>query len=136
MATLTKIEVNEEERYVRTTFGDGLEIVARPVADEESIARAYSLGYLTIMPAHVLVVQEALWQMCRDHDRLHTLLAEAEGKKYSVALRYAALGHKPPSMVQAEIDREERIVLLMQRLMNVGVDALVAERSSSEPETK
>lgn len=131
---MTSVEINEDERYVRTTFDDGLEVVARPVVDDENVARAQSLGYIQVEPTTV-AVELALWQMCRDHDILHTLLAEAEGRRWSLSLRYAASGARPSSsMVWTEMDREERAVLLVQRILNVGIDELLTERSNSEAE--
>jgi glycerophosphoryl diester phosphodiesterase len=56
--------------------------------------------------------------MTRDHDLLHTVLAEAHGLPTSPTLHAVARGHQVHPL-QADI--EERSVLLMQRLLNAGV---------------
>lgn len=120
-AAMTRIEIIEEQ-YVRTILPDGAEVVAAPTADAESVARARALGYAGSDT-------EAVWEMTRAHDPLHTLLAEALGYRESAVMRYAAEGLSPSSSMMREVmDREERIVLLMQRLLTEGLDALLAER--------
>jgi hypothetical protein len=107
----SSFEIDDERRRARTVFDDGSELVAAPVMDEENIARARALGY-TGEDEH------AVWEMTRHHDLVHTLLAEAEGFPFSLTLHAVANGYElPPGMSQ----REERIVFLIQRLLNVGL---------------
>jgi hypothetical protein len=107
----SRCEIDEELRRATTIFDDGSQIVAAPVMDAENIARARALGYSGSD-------EEAVWEMTRHHDLVHTLLAEAEGFPFSLTLHAVANGYElPPGMSQ----REERIVFLIQRLMNVGL---------------
>ena len=118
----TSVVIDEEAQTVTTTFDDGAQLVARPSLDAESVARAQALGYRG-SPA------EVTWAMTRDHDVLHTILAEAKGHVGSVALWTAAHPREPvTSRMRQNADAEERTVLLMQRLLNVGVAPLLAER--------
>jgi hypothetical protein len=106
-----RVEIDDGRRRARTVFDDGSELVAAPVMDGENIARARSLGYAG-------ADEEAVWEMTRHHDLVHTLLAEAEGFPFSLTLHAVANGYElPPGMSQ----REERIVFLIQRLLNEGV---------------
>ena len=106
-----RVEINDDGRRATTVFDDGSELVAAPVMDSENIARARSLGYAGSD-------EDAVWKMTRHHDLVHTLLAEAEGFPFSLTLHAVANGYElPPGMSQ----REERIVFLIQRLLNVGV---------------
>lgn len=122
---VTRIEIIEEQ-YVRTILSNGAEVIATPTVDVESVARARALGYAGSDT-------EAVWEMTRAHDPLHTLLAEALGYRESAVMRYAAEGLSPSSSMMREVmDREERIVLLMQRLLNEGLDALLLEREAGQ----
>jgi len=106
-----QFEIEEHKRRARTVFDDGSDLVAAPVMDQENIARARSLGYTG-------ADEDAVWEMTRHHDLVHTLLAEAEGFPFSLTLHSVANGYEmPPGMAQ----REERIVFLIQRLLNVGL---------------
>jgi hypothetical protein len=106
-----RVEIHEHKRRATTVFDDGSELTAAPVMDEENIARARSLGYTG-------TDEDAVWEMTRHHDLVHTLLAEAEGFPFSLTLHSVANGYEmPPGMAQ----REERIVFLIQRLLNVGL---------------
>jgi hypothetical protein len=106
-----RIEIDDDNRRARTLFDDGSELPAAPVMDAENIARARSLGYEG-------TDEEAVWAMTRHHDLVHSLLAEAEGFPFSLTLHSVANGYElPPGMAQ----REERIVFLIQRLLNVGL---------------
>lgn len=106
-----RVDVDDEHRLVRTTFDDGAELVAAPQLDPESIARARALGYTGSD-------EDAVWAMTRDHDLLHTVLADAHGLPNSPTLHAVAHGHDVHPL-QADI--EERSILLIQRLLNVGV---------------
>jgi hypothetical protein len=106
-----RFEIDDDRRRAKTVFDDGSELVAAPVMDPENVARARSLGYAGSD-------EEAVWKMTRHHDLVHTLLAEAEGFPFSPTLHAVANGYElPPGMSQ----REERIVFLIQRLLNVGI---------------
>ncbi len=106
-----RVEIDESRQRARTVFDDGSHLVAAPVMNDENIARARSLGYEG-------TAEEAVWAMTRHHDLVHTLLAEAEGFPFSLTLHSVANGYElPPGMAQ----REERIVFLIQRLLNVGL---------------
>jgi hypothetical protein len=106
-----RFEIDDDRRRARTVFDDGSELPAAPVMDVANIARARSLGYEG-------TDAEAVWAMTRHHDLVHSLLAEAEGFPFSLTLHSVANGYElPPGMAQ----REERIVFLIQRLLNVGL---------------
>lgn len=114
----TTIHVNEEHQIVTTTLPDGHTVFAAPVDTKEERARADALGYTG---------SDKLWRMTRDHDRLHVLLAEAEGKKVSDALWLVAHPASGSVARRFAADREERVVLLIQRLLNVGIDAALKD---------
>ena len=88
--------------YVLTRLPNGDIVRAHTNYDEESVARAHSLGYNGDVEA-----------MTRDHDPLHTRIAAALGLKESYALRAAYNGE------DSEIaGLEEEVVLAAQRLLN------------------
>lgn len=68
--------------FVRTTLPDGTTLDAHPVDGEEHQARAKALGYAS------------LWDMCKEHDPTHALLAYAIGLTESPALRQTAEGRE------------------------------------------
>jgi hypothetical protein len=113
-------EIDEGNHLVITHFGvDDTELMAAcPTPEgedwEEQVARAKALGYQTV------------WEMTKDHDRIHMELAQAEGKPYSYLLFSIASGipykmfvHNP----EQAADEEERRVFYVQRMKNVGFDA-------------
>ena len=104
--------IHEDTKTCETIFEDGAKLVAAPVYDEESIARAKALGYKGDDP---------VWQMTRHHDYVHQLLAEAEGKPYSPTLWRVA--HSIPATPEEEIEThlEECRVFLIQRILNEGI---------------
>ena len=112
-----RFEIDDENKRARTVFDDGSELVAAPVMDSENIARARVLGYTG-------TDEEAVWEMTRHHDLVHTLLAEAEGFPFSLTLHAVANGYElPPGTSQ----REERIVFLIQRLLNQGLEPVLRD---------
>jgi hypothetical protein len=112
-----RFEIDDQRRRARTVFDDGSELVAAPVMNDENIARARALGYAG-------GDEEAVWEMTRHHDLVHTLLAEAEGFPFSLTLHSVANGYElPPGMSQ----REERIVFLIQRLLNEGMAGVLRD---------
>ena len=117
------IVIDEINRVVTTTFEDGAVLHAKPNTDEESKARAVSLGYNKQGDHNYIRVSAGLWAMTKDHERLHHMLAEARNVEISMALYYAAHPAETPSPdQQAFMHDEERIVLLIQRLLNHGLD--------------
>jgi hypothetical protein len=112
-----RFEIDDQRRRARTVFDDGSELVAAPVMNDENIARARALGYAG-------GDEEAVWEMTRHHDLVHTLLAESEGFPFSLTLHSVANGYElPPGMSQ----REERIVFLIQRLLNEGMAGVLRD---------
>jgi hypothetical protein len=115
-----RFTIDDEARRVETIFDDGEVVAGTPYHDEESIARARALGYAG-------TDEEVVWQMTRHHDLLHHLVAEAEGQPWSAVMHAVAHDYDVPPGVG---EREERIVFLLQRLLNVGLDGVLAEARS------
>lgn len=101
-------DVKVDTNCVITKFSDGAVLHAHPNYGDEDIARARALGYIG-------TDQEAVDAMTRDHDMIHSLVAEARGFIWSEALHGAATGRG-----YAGGEDEERIVFLIQRLLNEG----------------
>lgn len=117
-----RFEIDDENRRAETIFEDGSRLPAAPVMDSENVARARALGYSGSD-------EEAVWAMTRHHDLVHTVIAEAEGWPYSPTLHAVANGYQlPPGTSQ----REERLVFLIQRLLNVGLDDVLADSARGE----
>lgn len=117
-----RFEIDDDLRRAETIFDDGSRVPAAPVMDDENIARARALGYTGSD-------DEAVWAMTRHHDLVHTVIAEAEGWPYSPTLHAVANGYElPPGTSQ----REERLVFLVQRLMNVGLEEVLADNEGDE----
>jgi hypothetical protein len=115
-----RFEIDDDARRAQTIFKDGSRLAAAPVMDAENIARARALGYKDGSDA------DAVWAMTRHHDLVHTLMAEAEGWPWSPTLHAVANGYSlPPGTSQ----REERLVFLIQRLLNVGIDEVLADNA-------
>jgi hypothetical protein len=113
-----RCEIDDDARRAETIFNDGSRVAAAPVMDDENVARARALGYEGSDA-------DAVWAMTRHHDLVHTLMAEAEGWPWSPTLHAVANGYSlPPGTSQ----REERLVFLVQRLLNVGLDDVLADR--------
>lgn len=90
--------------YTETVFADGTRVPARPQDTEEYRERAKSLGY-----------GEDTAAMSREHEVMHSLLAERKGHPYSLALW--AVAHA----LEADDPRlwsEESEVLRLQLLLN------------------
>jgi hypothetical protein len=114
-----RFEIDDETRRAETIFGDGSRLAAAPVMDPENIARARALGYEGSD-------EDAVWEMTRHHDLVHTVIAEAEGWPFSPTLHAVANGYElPPGTSQ----REERLVFLVQRLLNVGLDEVLSDNA-------
>jgi len=94
--------------------------------------RAASLGYVHPLGS---ALAPTMWRACKDHERVHHLLAEARGHPVSLALWHAA----HPDQQMRAADRvlahiEERTVLLIQRIANEGIDAVWGEREAAQTE--
>lgn len=107
-------EVVRGPSWVVTRFPDGTEVHAHPdTADPSQPPRATSLGYPDV---------EA---MTRDHDALHTLVAVAAlGLDRSPVLYGVATGDYA---ARHQVELEERLVLLLQRVAQVGIDAVLED---------
>lgn len=106
------VRIFAAERYLETVFADGTKVPAAAGDSEADVARAHALGY-----------GGDTWAMTRDHELLHTSLAENAGLSYSPTLWALAHGEPMPPDVQ----REEGLVLHVQRLINRGWPAILAE---------
>lgn len=95
-----------------TRYPDRSSVHAHPGSTPEDHARAHVLGY------------PDLAGMTRDHDLLHTLIAQARGHAHSPTLWGVAHQQPAPAPV---VDDEERLVLLVQRLCQVGIDAVLRD---------
>jgi hypothetical protein len=117
-----RVEIDDDERRAETIFEDGSRLPAAPIMDAENVARARALGYEGSD-------EDAVWAMTRHHDLVHTVIAEAEGWPYSPTLHAVANGYTlPPGTSQ----REERLVFLVQRLLNVGLEEVLADSGGAE----
>jgi hypothetical protein len=105
----TTIEIGAE--IVRTTLPGGAVVTAIPRGDAEQARTAQELGYGAEVAA-----------MTRDHDPLHSVLADWLGMPCSEALLVAA-GDNSTDPMLAEL--EERAVIALQALM-VAVGATPA----------
>ena len=91
---------------VVTTFADGSVLEAVPHDTADYSDRAASLGY------------DSADDMNREHDVLHSYLADALGWPCSPTLYAAAHNEEIP---REQADREEACVLAFARYMNTGV---------------
>lgn len=103
--------------YVCTAYDDGTACIGTPICDDEQRARALALGY-----PHG---DEGVWRMHQEHELIHSVVSEAEGWPWSPTLWMAAHGLEPPRGI---IPREERLVFLVQRALNVGRGLLEERR--------
>jgi hypothetical protein len=90
--------------WVEITMPDGTTFNAVPEDNDSYRAMAQKLGYGT-----------DTWAMCRDHDAMHAILADALGFPYSPALMGAA--HKEP--LNEVTGAEEDMVLAAQRFLQL-----------------
>lgn len=96
-----------------TAWPDGLEVHAHPDGSADQAATAKALGY-----------GDDVGRMTAEHDLIHTLLAVAAGHPHSPTLRGVAAGEPADPDVAA---CEERQVMLVQRLLNVGLAGVLGE---------
>lgn len=109
---------------VETVYDDGVTATGLATFNDEQRARAAALGYGT--------TDEAVWEMHKEHELLHSVVAEAMGKERSDAL----YGWSSCTQRPGEIPLEERIVFLVQRTLNVGREILEERRITNGEEGK
>lgn len=99
--------------HIQTVFPDGLKVDAAANYDADSLQRARDLGY------------DSSWEMSRDHELIHSIIAEARGEPYSRVLRGVAVrdagGRKEDIITPAESAEEEALVLDVQRWIRTNV---------------
>lgn len=100
------------QRHLRTVFSDGTCVPASPHDTPEYAKTAAECGYTGDDPQ---------WQLCREHELAHSLLATYRGLPYSKTLWAQAHGAKLPRGV---IPAEECVVLGFQAYCNGDLDAL------------
>jgi hypothetical protein len=97
------------EGYIETVYDDGTVSTGIPSFNSEQRARAVALGYESS--------NQGVWEMHKEHELLHSILSEAEGWPMSPShYLWAKFGESPKGM----IPREESLVFLLQRALNVG----------------
>jgi hypothetical protein len=118
-------EVRIFDAYLETAFI--LKVPAAANYDQESVDRALALGY-----------QGSTWEMSRDHEILHSLIAEQRGKQFSPVLfgvAYRSIGGDKERIVSpASSFREEGLVLSVQRYVRLGVVDVLLEQSGLDLE--
>lgn len=92
--------------YMETVFPDGAKAPAFFVRDADAYATARAFGY-----------GDDVLRMHREHDIVHTFLAEVHGLPHSPVLRRVAGGSDVPPDARAS---EEGLVLSFQRYLNTG----------------
>ena len=105
------ILIDPDARRVTTRFEDGAELVACPNLEEESADRARSLPYRAN--------EAAVWATTRDHERLHTVMAEAQGHRWSATLGAVAHEYR---LAPGVVEQEEHLALFDLQLQNVGLE--------------
>lgn len=101
--------VNIAPGWVQTAFHDGTEVIARPGDDCDYSAFAADLGYGADVAA-----------MSREHEILHTFLAEALGYGSSPTLWAVAHGQEGEVAPHWQQEEEEAWVLAFQSYLNGG----------------
>lgn len=131
------VRIDDENRTVTSLWRDMTELVAKPVYDDESIARAKALGY-EIKPCSAKAHMDdrecdeyAVWLMTSDHDLLHHVVAQALGKPFSRHLRriaidaYNQLDDEFGKELRIAGDEEERMVMLLAKALNCGREGIL-----------
>jgi hypothetical protein len=98
----TLVDVDPDHRCVITRFEDGTTVTACPQHDADYPAHALELGYTGV---------DVGWQMCRDHELFHNLMAWLYLGDVSPALW--AVAHGEP-LNRPDINHEEQQVLELQ----------------------
>lgn len=100
----------EPDAYLETRFQDGTKVPAAPKPDDvEQAVTAIDLGY-----------GRRIWQMCREHELSHCLLADWLSKPVSPVLWSVAHPGHPDNASLAEQHAEEALVLAWQRYLTTG----------------
>ncbi|MBV9866237.1 MAG: hypothetical protein JO316_12865 [Abitibacteriaceae bacterium] len=105
------VHIDDELHYLQTVFRDGATVTCVPdwVKDAETAARlGYGQGRAAVL---------ALW---REHDPLHTFLAEAQGLPYSPTLWAVAHQDDPENIPPWAQLAEEEFVMNFQKFMRCG----------------
>lgn len=108
-----EVTVTTGPSWVVSRWPDGLEVHAHPDGSTEQIHIARALGY-----------GHDTNRMNAEHDLLHQLVAHARGWPYSKTLRGVAEGQYVDRSIS---DDEERIVMLIARLLNVGLEGVLSD---------
>lgn len=126
-----RVLVWPERGLLHTVFPDGTYVPAVGNGDPDSIARARELGYGD-GPA-------ATWHMSREHEVLHTVLAEHMGEPHSPTLW--AVAHHVPNERGVKASEEGRVLALQAYLRRgvmapalaevAGLDRLVASAQAA-----
>jgi hypothetical protein len=101
-----------EDGFTETVFHDGTRVTAMPETGAEYVAKAAQYGYGSDLAA-----------LSREHEILHTFLAEARG--YGSSPTLWAVAHQQQEGVCAQIweqEEEETVVLAFQVYLNGGPD--------------
>jgi uncharacterized protein (UPF0548 family) len=115
------VTVDDTARRVTSRWDDGVTLDATPNYDRRSIDRAQELGYGRAGTWREAARADAVWEMTADHDLLHHVLADAAGETQgSVHLRRVATGVEMDEAAQIEGRREERLVMLLHRILNMS----------------
>jgi hypothetical protein len=100
------LQVWPEGRYCQSVFPDATTVPAAPQDNESYRNMARELGY-----------GEDTWRMCVEHELLHTMLAQMDGRPYSPTLFAVAHG-VVDSLEPILVAEEEAAVLEFQRRLN------------------
>lgn len=106
-------EIDDEHQHVATHFPDRTTCPGVPSLDDESVARARALGYEG-------PDADVVWQMTRDHDLLHSVIALNLDGGESHALRYDRRHRQPDASRKDRRQAEERLCFLVQRALNAS----------------
>lgn len=101
------LHVEHGSRYIETVFDDGTKAVATPNWEPDDVFRAKQLGY-----------RGNCWEMCMDHESLHSAVGELFGHGHSVVLWNVA--HGDPKKWPEWGREEEGFVTSTQRFVNTG----------------
>lgn len=112
-------------QYMETRFR--LIVPAAGNDDAESVKRAAELGY------------DSTWEMSRDHELIHSLIAEQRGEPCSrvllgVALRGAGICAKEQIVSPLSSWQEESLVLSVQKYVRLGAVDVLLEASGLDLE--
>ena len=101
------LHVEHGSRYIETVFDDGTKAVATPNWEPDDVFRAKQLGY-----------RGNCWEMCMDHESLHSAVGELFGHGHSVVLWNVA--HGDPKKWPEWGKEEEGYCLSLAKYLNTG----------------